>query len=42
LDEQLAKHPQFKDIKKMRKDAENYRQLARRYKRNFDAGEREQ
>ena len=42
LDEQLAKHPQFKEIKKMRKDAENYKQLARRYKRNFNAGEREQ
>lgn len=42
LDEQLAKHPQFKDIKKMRKDAENYRQLATKYKRSFGAGEREQ
>jgi ATP-dependent RNA/DNA helicase IGHMBP2 len=42
LDEQLAQHPQFKEIKKMRKDAENYRQLATKYKRSFGAGEREQ
>lgn len=42
LDEQIAKHPQFKDLKKMRKDAENYKQIAHKYKRSFGAGEREQ
>jgi ATP-dependent RNA/DNA helicase IGHMBP2 len=42
IDEQVAKHPQFKDLKKMRKDAESYKQLAMKYKRSFGAGEREQ
>ncbi len=42
LDEQIAKHPQFKDLKKLRKEAETYKQLASKYKRNFGAAEREQ
>jgi superfamily I DNA and/or RNA helicase len=42
LDEQIARHSQYKNLKQYRKDADNYRQLARKYKRNFGAAEREQ
>jgi superfamily I DNA and/or RNA helicase len=42
LDNQIATHPLFKDLKKYRKDAENFRQMAGKYKRNFGADEREQ
>jgi len=42
LDEQIAQHNQYKNLKQYRKDADNYRQLARKYKRNFGAAEREQ
>jgi ATP-dependent RNA/DNA helicase IGHMBP2 len=42
LDNQIESHTLFKDLKKYRKDAENFRQMARKYKRNFGADEREQ
>jgi len=42
LDNQIAMHPLFKDLKKFRKEAENFRQMAGKYKRNFGADEREQ
>jgi ATP-dependent RNA/DNA helicase IGHMBP2 len=42
LDGQLARHPRFKDLKKLRKDADNFRDMAYKYKRNFGPAEREQ
>jgi superfamily I DNA and/or RNA helicase len=42
LDGQLARHPRFKDLKKLRKDADNFRDMAHKYKRNFGPAEREQ
>ncbi len=42
LDGQLARHPRFKELKKLRKDAENFRDMAHKYKRNFGPAEREQ
>ncbi len=42
LDNQINNHSLFKDLKKYRKDAENFRQIAKKYKRNFGADEREQ
>lgn len=42
LDNQIDNHMLFKDLKKYRKDAENFRQMAGKYKRNFGADEREQ
>ncbi|GAB4109633.1 MAG: AAA domain-containing protein [Thermoflexibacter sp.] len=42
LDNQISNHPLFKDLKKYRRDAENFRQMAGKYKRNFGADEREQ
>ncbi|MCU0448433.1 MAG: AAA domain-containing protein [Bernardetiaceae bacterium] len=42
FDGQLEAHPRYKDLKKLRKDAETYRSLAHKYKRNFGPAEREQ
>ena len=42
LDNHINAHPLFKDLKKYRKDAENFRLMAGKYKRNFGADEREQ
>jgi ATP-dependent RNA/DNA helicase IGHMBP2 len=42
LDEQVAKHPQAKRLKQLRRNAENYRDMAMKYKRSFGYAEREQ
>ncbi|QDH81407.1 AAA family ATPase [Echinicola soli] len=42
LDAKIAQHSSFKDLKKLRKSAEEYRKLGRKYKRNFGAAERQQ
>lgn len=42
LDNHINTHPLFKELRKYRKDAENFRQMAGKYKRNFGADEREQ
>jgi superfamily I DNA and/or RNA helicase len=42
LDNHINNHLLFKNLKKNRKDAENFRQMAQKYKRNFGADEREQ
>ncbi|RYY92615.1 MAG: IGHMBP2 family helicase, partial [Chitinophagaceae bacterium] len=42
LDERMAAHPRAKDIKRLRKQASEYRDLAHKYKRSFGAAEREQ
>ncbi|GAA4321502.1 AAA domain-containing protein [Flaviaesturariibacter amylovorans] len=42
LDERMAAHPRFKDIKRLKKQASEYRDLAHKYKRSFGAAEREQ
>ncbi|MFT4061296.1 MAG: AAA domain-containing protein [Edaphocola sp.] len=42
LDEQTARHPQIKEAKKLRKQAQAYRDMAHKYKRNFGAAERTQ
>ena len=41
-DEQVAKHPYFKDIKKFKLQAREYTQMAHKYKRNFGPSERAQ
>ncbi|NTS39297.1 AAA family ATPase [Flavisolibacter sp. BT320] len=42
LDSKVAAHNSAKDIKRLRKQAAEYRDLAQKYKRNFGAAEREQ
>ncbi len=42
LDEQIVSHSEARSIKQLRKEAEEYYRLARKYKRNFGADEREQ
>lgn len=42
LDHQLSHHSQAKDIKKLKKEATEYRNMATKYKRNFGREEREQ
>jgi superfamily I DNA and/or RNA helicase len=42
LDARIAHHPYYKDLKTVRKKAEEFRNLARKYKRNFGHDEREQ
>ncbi|WP_290711454.1 AAA domain-containing protein, partial [Flavihumibacter sp. CACIAM 22H1] len=42
LDEKLAAHPRMKDIRKMKKQADEYRSLAHKYKRSFGKAEWEQ
>jgi ATP-dependent RNA/DNA helicase IGHMBP2 len=42
LDYRLAEHPMAKDIKKMKKRANEFRDMAHKYKRNFGKAEREQ
>lgn len=42
LDARIAEHEHFRDIKKLRKRAEEFRRLAFQYKRNFGKAEREQ
>lgn len=42
LDNHINLHPLFKNLKQYRKDAENFRHMAGKYKRNFGADEREQ
>jgi ATP-dependent RNA/DNA helicase IGHMBP2 len=42
LDNHINSHPLFKNLKQYRKDAENFRLMAGKYRRNFGADEREQ
>lgn len=42
LDAKVAFHDSYKDLKKLRKEAENYLRLAKQYKRNFGPEERAQ
>ncbi|SEN88877.1 DNA helicase, putative [bacterium A37T11] len=42
LDEQLSDHPEMKLVKQLKKQANDFRQMAGKYKRNFGAAEREQ
>lgn len=42
LDSRMAGHPRFKEIKKLKKQAAEYRDLAQKYKRSFGREEREQ
>jgi superfamily I DNA and/or RNA helicase len=42
LDSKIAAHNSAKEIKRLRKQAAEYRDLAQKYKRNFGAAEREQ
>jgi superfamily I DNA and/or RNA helicase len=42
LDEQIMSHSEARTVKQLRKDAEEYFRLARKYKRNFGQPEREQ
>lgn len=42
LDARIARHPYYKELKTLRKKADEYRILARKYKRNFGPAEREQ
>jgi ATP-dependent RNA/DNA helicase IGHMBP2 len=42
LDAKIAGHESYKDLKKLRKTAEEYRKLGRKYKRNFGPEERAQ
>lgn len=42
LDSKMSAHAGMKDIKKMKKQANEYRNLAHKYKRNFGKAEREQ
>lgn len=42
LDSNVAAHPQAKEIKRLKKRATEYRDLAHKYKRSFGAAEREQ
>ncbi|HLU89758.1 MAG TPA: AAA domain-containing protein, partial [Cyclobacteriaceae bacterium] len=42
LDAKIAQHPSYKDLKKLRKSADEYRGLGRKYKRHFGPQERAQ
>ncbi len=42
LDSMMAAHPGMKEIRRLKKQAAEYRDLAHKYKRNFGAAEREQ
>ncbi|MBD8491233.1 AAA family ATPase [Echinicola sp. CAU 1574] len=42
LDAKIAAHSSYKDLKKLRKSADEYRRLGRKYKRSFGHSEREQ
>ena len=42
LDAKMVQHPSYKDLKKLRKSAEEYRSMGRKYKRNFGKEERSQ
>lgn len=42
LDYKVARHNNFKDIKSLRKTADEYKRMAQKYKRNFGREEREQ
>ncbi len=42
LESQLQNHLQAKDIKKLKKQAQEYKNMAQKYKRNFGPSEREQ
>lgn len=42
LDERMSNHPQFKEIRRLKRQAAEYRDLAQKYKRSFGAAEREQ
>src|SRR6185312_7834322 len=42
LDSKMSEHPSMKDIKKMKKQANEFRTMAHKYKRNFGKSEREQ
>ena len=42
LEQLISKHPQFKEVKKARKDAQELRKMATQYKRNFGKEERQQ
>jgi superfamily I DNA and/or RNA helicase len=42
LDSQITRHKQYKELKSLRKSAEEYKNLGHKYKRNFGPAEREQ
>jgi len=42
LDSRMSQHPAMKDIKRLKKKAGEYRDMAHKYKRNFGQAEREQ
>ncbi len=42
LDSKITKHQQYKELKSLRKSAEEYKTLGHKYKRNFGHNEREQ
>ncbi|RXK87306.1 AAA domain-containing protein [Filimonas effusa] len=42
LDSKMAAHPSIKEIKKLKKQASEFRNMAHKYKRNFGPAEREQ
>ncbi|RYY40105.1 MAG: IGHMBP2 family helicase [Chitinophagaceae bacterium] len=42
LDERMSGHPQMKEIRRMKRQAAEYRDMAQKYKRSFGAAEREQ
>lgn len=42
LDNKIMQHPQVKDIRKMKKQANQFRDMAHKYKRNFGKAEKEQ
>ncbi len=42
LDAKISEHDSFREIKKLRKKAEEFRRMAQQYKRNFGRHEREQ
>jgi ATP-dependent RNA/DNA helicase IGHMBP2 len=42
LDARIAQHESYKDLKKLKKAAEDYRKLGLKFKRNFGAAERNQ
>src|SRR5690606_31138338 len=42
LDAQMVQHPSYKDLKKLRKAAEEYRSMGRKYRRHFGNAERMQ
>jgi superfamily I DNA and/or RNA helicase len=42
LDAKIAAHPQAREMKRLRKQAAEYRDMAHKYKRNFGPAEREQ